>query len=402
MKLFKKSIIAMLATGVLLFSCAPDKVAPAENSTSAAPSIANAAGDPHPRLDKICGAQDSIVLASEHDGSLTVSKCNIPGGMGPCNTTTAWGGVELYSGFDYVDSIFDNGDDVEYFVANFWTNGGFYIDQSQSDFGVASSFNFNNGIPIVDQDWFSNPVNPLVNKLQDRRRVDEMGVRNFSVALRLTVVKLNLYSQVVAGSATTLWGYNPDWNNASSDNYSPTSAYLTPFEAINCAAPVIPVDTVCEVVYEGIPCNNGCTDLTPNVSGATGTLSYAWSTGETTASINVCPTADTPYSVTVSEDGTAYKSTVFNVNVWDVSCEIRRNRGGNSCGGGGGVQIIPGVKICHVPPGNPSARRTRCVRYNRINRHVTGYCSPGQGGGGNSCGGHTGDQIGECGANPCL
>ncbi len=50
-------------------------------------------------------------------------------------------------------------------------------------------------------------------------------------------------------------------------------------------------------------CDGFCTDITPDVIGGFGMpYSYEWSTGETTASINVCPLVPTTYFVTVTDD----------------------------------------------------------------------------------------------------
>jgi hypothetical protein len=59
---------------------------------------------------------------------------------------------------------------------------------------------------------------------------------------------------------------------------------------------------------------------------------------------------------------------------------------------------IPGIKICHVPAGNPSGAYTMCVRYNNIDDHMPSVCP----GGCNNYGGHSQDYLGPCNANPCL
>lgn len=53
---------------------------------------------------------------------------------------------------------------------------------------------------------------------------------------------------------------------------------------------------------EPCTCTGGCIEVTASVVGGCGLAPlYSWSTGETTASINVCPTEDTEYTVTVTE-----------------------------------------------------------------------------------------------------
>ncbi|MDF1699280.1 MAG: hypothetical protein P1U56_25720, partial [Saprospiraceae bacterium] len=48
-------------------------------------------------------------------------------------------------------------------------------------------------------------------------------------------------------------------------------------------------------------CNGDCIDLTPEVSCGTEDLTYLWSTGEETATISVCPTETTTYSVEITD-----------------------------------------------------------------------------------------------------
>jgi hypothetical protein len=54
-------------------------------------------------------------------------------------------------------------------------------------------------------------------------------------------------------------------------------------------------------LYPGSP-SLSCATISASASGSTGTTSYLWSTGETTQSINVCPSATTTYNVSVSND----------------------------------------------------------------------------------------------------
>lgn len=73
-----------------------------------------------------------------------------------------------------------------------------------------------------------------------------------------------------------------------------------------------PKDTLIVTIYPEIlieftdvyVCEGLCTDLTPDmVSGGTGNyIEYVWSTGETTTSINVCPTVPTTYILEVTDD----------------------------------------------------------------------------------------------------
>ena len=386
MKKVKNPIVAILAAGLLLFGCSSESVAPAEGSSTKNPNLAGAVGDPHPRLDSVCGNMFTINLVSEESGSATINKCNVPGGMGPCTTTIPWGSVTMYNGVNFVDNVYDNGDDVEYFVADFSVASGWYIETGKCNFSVESAFAFTNGIPQITQDWFNDDVNPLVNKWQMRKRMTDLPQGGFSVALNLTLVKLNLYSQIVNGSMTSVWGKNPDWNNSASGYYSAASPFLTNFPIGACFSATWPAATnQCVSIYTGAPAL-GCAELTPSVVGTTGPVTYAWSNGATTSSINVCPTAATTYTVSVSDAGAPFAIVNYDVNVIDASC-----------GNGNGNNPHHKVTVCHHPPGNPANVQNICIDWSGVPAHVARFRPAG------SKQGHdSGCEIGACGSNPCL
>lgn len=71
-----------------------------------------------------------------------------------------------------------------------------------------------------------------------------------------------------------------------------------------------PLDTVRVTIHPELEvtfppasvCEGDCTDITPNITGGAGDpYMYEWSTGEISASINVCPVVPTTYSVTVTD-----------------------------------------------------------------------------------------------------
>lgn len=73
-----------------------------------------------------------------------------------------------------------------------------------------------------------------------------------------------------------------------------------------------------KTVYNGTSPN--CATLSGVASGGLGTYSYKWSTGATTTSISVCPTATTNYSLIVT-DGYGCKDTdLVNVTYKDIRC----------------------------------------------------------------------------------
>jgi hypothetical protein len=74
-----------------------------------------------------------------------------------------------------------------------------------------------------------------------------------------------------------------------------------------------------KTVYRGYS-PQSCTALAPARVGGVGPFTYAWSTGSSSSSINVCPTTTTTYSVTVTDSrGCAVTDDVV-VNVIDVRC----------------------------------------------------------------------------------
>src|SRR5687768_12728356 len=90
-------------------SCNHDKVAPMENQKQ--PSLLGDI-DPHPALDTICQAADTMFLIREDDGSPTVNKCFNPSGMQiscPPNQPK-WGYLEMEEGYlndsNYIDCNF--------------------------------------------------------------------------------------------------------------------------------------------------------------------------------------------------------------------------------------------------------------------------------------------------------
>jgi hypothetical protein len=101
-----------------------------------------------------------------------------------------------------------------------------------------------------------------------------------------------------------------------------------------------------------------CTQLTPMLNYSSNPTIYAWSTGATSASINVCPTTTTTYSVTVTNNSGCTVTDAVTVNVVDVRCGPQNQK----------------VKVCH-------AGSTLCVPYSQVAGHL----------------GH-GDALGNCSA----
>ena len=109
-----------------------------------------------------------------------------------------------------------------------------------------------------------------------------------------------------------------------------------------------------------------CANLTATATG-TPPFSYLWSTGDTTQTINVCPTTDTDYWVTIMDASACSSSDTVTVTVIDVRCGNDSNK----------------VLVCHIPPGDPLNAHTICVSPNAIPAHLA-----------------HGDVLGECLATP--
>jgi len=98
--------------------------------------------------------------------------------------------------------------------------------------------------------------------------------------------------------------------------------------------------------------------LQANVSGGTGPYSYNWSTGATTSSITVSPTATTTYSVNVTDQNGCPGSASKTVNVVDIS------------GGQKGDKIV----ICHN--GNTVTIATPAVATHLQHGDMLASCGP--------------------------
>jgi len=306
----------------LLFACNPDNVAPTENGNGN-PSLAGAVGDPHPVLDTICQTADTMFLVREDNGSEFIDKCYGPAGPRPCNTTESamrWGYLNMLEGYL---------NDTGYIDCNFTMAPGWFCDQNNWEFSIASAFQFDqNGIPLVTNDWSANIVAPAANRWQLRIATTVLPDPCYAVALRVGAIKLNLFGAVVAGSQTTLWGRNRNWNVTGHPANSP-SPWLQSLCPLRCldGPEEPPMDTtrICEVVYTGLTCTGNSLNTTvlyPTTT-ETGVITYAWSNGATTQDLTVSPTVTTDYTVVISVDGVPTHVVIFTVNVIDVSCTHR-------------------------------------------------------------------------------
>ena len=204
--------------------------------------------------------------------------------------------------------------------------------------------------------------------------------------MRIGVVKLNLYSQVIPSSLTYIWGYNEEWDDVESNRYNGISPFLTHWCRNYCPQQWPAPTTECTTIYTGAPALIGCATIGPDVSGTTGNVYYAWSTGASTPTISVCPTTSTTYTVSVSDDAGPVAVKEIAVNVINAAC-----------GNGNGNNPHHKVTVCHHPPGNPANVQNICIDWSGVPAHVARFRPAG------SQQGHdSGCEIGACGSNPCL
>jgi hypothetical protein len=364
---FSKTLITALAFCGLLWSCTADKVAP----KGEAPTLGKFGENPHPIMNPGCSDTAFMRLQST-DGSFKVN--NLSGANQP-----DWGSVYILNGNDSIG--------IYITMAT-----GQMIDFAKSRLDIASNFSFDsNGRPVTINDFQAIDVNPLVNKYAlflNKNDISKDANNCFAIALNLTILRASFLGTVIPGSVRNVWAYNTQWDNAQSQFASP-SPYLLNWCWELCP-PVWPEPVaVCAKAYTGMPGNNGCASISPDVTGATGTLTYAWDNGSTAASLTVCPTATTTYRVSVSDANGPFSVTDFNVNVADVNC-----RAGNS--------PHHKVRVCHIPPGNPANQQNICIDWSGVPAHVERFRPLGSNGLPVQMGHNSGCEIGVCGSNPCL
>ncbi|WP_367771051.1 endonuclease [Flavobacterium sp. WC2421] len=108
-------------------------------------------------------------------------------------------------------------------------------------------------------------------------------------------------------------------------------------------------ETESPTVYYGYT-NSSCTTLTAgNVTGGILPYSYTWSNGATTSSINVCPSATTTFTLTVTDANGCSSVSEKAVNVIDVNC--------------GSNPKNPKVALCHKG-------KTICIDENAVASHL--------------------------------
>jgi len=136
--------------------------------------------------------------------------------------------------------------------------------------------------------------------------------------------------------------------------------FLNSCPTINVSIPdafALPGGVLANTVYPAYASASSLT-LQANVSGGTGPYSYSWSTGATTSSVTVSPTATTPYSLSVKDQNSCPGSATKTVNVVDIS------------GGKNGDKIV----VCHR--GNSLTIGNSGVADHLLHGDILGSCAP--------------------------
>ncbi|MDX2070964.1 MAG: FG-GAP-like repeat-containing protein [Haliscomenobacter sp.] len=134
----------------------------------------------------------------------------------------------------------------------------------------------------------------------------------------------------------------------------------------NCAPALVVSLGDCKVVYNGYA-PLACVGLSATTDGGYPPYSYTWSNGGTGQNIQVCPSFNTLYSVTVSDNrGNTAEPTVL-VQAINVKCGQNNNK----------------VKICHH--NFNGEKNTLCISAHAVAEHLS-----------------HGDHLGECGDTPCT
>ena len=275
MRTISKLLFGTLAMGTMLWSCAPDNVAPKSED----PTMGKYAENPHPMMNPGCSDTATLRLQST-SGSFKVD-------YGCTTNCPDWGSAYVLNGVDSVGIYIT-------------MSTGWMIDFSKSRIDIASNFTFDpSGFPSTANDFVAIDVNPLVNKwalFRDKSTI-AMGPGNcFAVAMNLTVARASFLGAIIPSSVRTLWAYNDGWDEEFGP-YNAPSPYLLNWCWVNCPVTVA-VDSFCTDMTPSIACR----DLTPDVSGLpAGPYTYNWSNSATTPTINVCPAAaPSYYSVTIT------------------------------------------------------------------------------------------------------
>lgn len=381
-------MLVALGLGAVLFGCKPDQVDPSGNKGTKDSGLAGVFDELHPNLDTVCKLADSVYFRST-DGSWNVNVCNdgefFSPQVVPCvGPQPRWGSFSMYNGYEYRhDANTGLTDTIHMLDVDFTLAPGIFCVFTDWIFTIdgAAIIDQNTGLPIAGTDWGHMDIDPLRNEWKIRVPIADLPNPCFDLACKMHTVQLSLFEGAIAGSDVDLWAVNSNWDNPANEAAS-VSEYVVRYCPFACLEqPAAETTTECVNVQRGWTGQlAGCATLDATSAGAT----YTWSTGETTATIDVCPTEDATYSVTVVS-GTKTEITNYDVKVEDVRC-------------GNPTQPQHKVWVCHVPPGNPNNPQDICIDWDGVPSHVAKYRVAGV----NYRQGHdSGCEIGHCGGNPC-
>lgn len=164
------------------------------------------------------------------------------------------------------------------------------------------------------------PYAPFVNSPEyyvPTLALSEAGFRSYvtqeNVIDHITISD-ELVAEYIEGSEQVFIPFNliSNYVNTTSDHMP----VLVRFELFE---PLVASITGESVVYSGYA-PEACTTLTAAATGGKGEYTYLWSTGDTSASINVCPAESTTYTLTVFDAVGNSTTESFSVCAIDVSC----------------------------------------------------------------------------------
>ena len=209
-KVFALSLICFL------WSCQADQVEPGTNENSTVKSVSD--GHAHPVLDPECSPRIAYPLM-DLGGGLNV---NYFGPFGnPTNPPTPWGTVTLVNNDEYLALEID----LAY---------GWYVDWTQTFIGNDSSMSISNGIPVVDNSWISDDVDPMLNTAETWIPLSSLSSSNLDWSMRLSIVRMDFFQGVDMSSRTELWAFNSGWNDPAQPTLNSSCFAACKWNMVSC------------------------------------------------------------------------------------------------------------------------------------------------------------------------
>ena len=179
----------------LLWSCQAEDVNPGQSEVSKVKTFADSQS--HQVIEPECSPRVAYPLM-DLNGGTNVSYFGPFGN--PTNPPTPWGSVTLVnSDEDLALEI-----DLAY---------GWYVDWVQTYIGDDSAMAITNGIPVVDNSWLVNDVDPMVNSTEIWVPLSSLQSADVDWSMRLSIVRMDFFQGIDQGSRTEVWAYNSAWND---------------------------------------------------------------------------------------------------------------------------------------------------------------------------------------------